>query len=51
MDNKKSNKKWLIYLILGGFIIELLRFLYKLLGGQEAIKKTGKILSRKKKEK
>ncbi|HOZ56307.1 MAG: Cysteine-rich secretory protein family protein [Parcubacteria group bacterium ADurb.Bin316] len=42
MDNKKSNKKWLIYLILGGFIIELLRFLYKLLGGQEAIKKNWK---------
>ena len=39
MNDKKSSKKWLIYLILGGFLIELFRFLYRLFGSSEAIKK------------
>ena len=42
MNDKKSSKKWLIYLILGGFLIELFRFLYRLFGGSEAIKKNFK---------
>ncbi len=29
MNDKKGNKKWIIYLILGGFIVELTRWLYQ----------------------
>jgi hypothetical protein len=32
MTNKKGSKKWILYLILGGFLIESFRFLYKLFG-------------------
>jgi hypothetical protein len=32
MNNKKGSKKWILYLILGGFLIESFRFLYKLFG-------------------
>lgn len=38
MNNKKDSKKWLIYFILGGFVVELLRFLYKTVLSNKVIK-------------
>lgn len=39
MDDKKGGKKWLLYIILGGFLIELFRFLYRLFGNSGVVKK------------
>ena len=42
MKESKPSKKWLIYLIFGGFLVEMARFLIKLAGGSKSLKENFK---------
>ncbi|MCX6796137.1 MAG: hypothetical protein NTW06_01420, partial [Candidatus Falkowbacteria bacterium] len=50
MDKQKNGNKWHIYLILGGFLVEIMRFLYKKIKPNQLKSNLGNFFKEEKRE-